>query len=588
MNQLLFLYIEDYQDFGTISINLSNNFHIYYENEDLTILKTPNFVKDLYGENILDINIIAGQNGIGKTTLLKAIADIAREKDRYSDGYDYKYIQVIKTGDRTGHIYSTLAGELPLNVTSEFLDIETETYSTYEPGRPIVYYSPFLDFNLLDVYSNHDAQPIIDMSQTQIMMDDMEEKERGEDVEYFIEPYSLLSHKLKNIKRHLNFIKDSSEIFRLPFELPNAFWINFHRLNADRNDISINDKQIYDELQALCAEYFRGFPENGLSKANMAYLMFLRNLLTLFFKSVTNIKTQTILQHRFKDFPAEDVTNFQNDNAEALIQLIVRFFDKQDIFKTNIFIELIEIAFQVINSENVTFRNANNLLTAELSLSSQVIERIFSILSNAQQIPENKTILKPLSDFFSFDWSNFSSGEKMFLDLFSRLHSLKSRLSKTRDPILLIIDEGEIGFHPSWQLKYTENLVKFLNKLLPDNTFQILLATHSPLVMSDFPKERAHLLWRNPESGLREKINSIGTFAQNTSELLANDFFVENSLIGNLAKHYIDDIISNISNLVSGQVMPKEVGAIYRRIELIDEPIIKQLLFNELERKANA
>ncbi|RZK38107.1 MAG: hypothetical protein EOO90_23385 [Pedobacter sp.] len=588
MNHLLFLYIEDYEDFGAISINFSNSFEISYFDEELSVTRKNNLVHDLYGENIIDINIIAGQNGIGKTTLLKVIADITCEKDRYSDSYNYKYIQIIRTGEETGVIYTSLQEDRLLNVDSANLELELEAGLTYEPGRPIVYYSPFLDFNLLEVYSEVKTQPIIDLSQTQIMMDDMEEKDRDVDEEDFVEPYSLLSHKLSNIKRHLSFVKQNRENFILPFPLPSTFWLNFHRLQAKKDDLSQQDNEIYEELQAFCAEYFRGFPENGISKATMAYLMFLRNLLTMFFKSVNNIKTPEILHHQLRNFSIEEVTSFENNDPDKLIALIVKFFQNQDVFKSNIFINLIEVVFQIINSENVNFRNANNLLSVELDLSSQSIDRVFSILSDAQQNSDNKQILSPLTAFISFDWSNLSSGEKMFLDLFSRLQTLASRLTTIKEPILMMIDEGEMGFHPSWQLKYVETLKVFFNTFFPLNNFQILLATHSPLVLSDFPRERAHLIRRNLETREREKLNSIGTFAQSTSELLANEFFIETSLLGNLAKKYIDDIILSIAHLVVGSVMPKDALAIYERIALIDEPIIKQLLVNELERKANA
>jgi energy-coupling factor transporter ATP-binding protein EcfA2 len=589
MNQLLYIYIEDFLDFSPIEINFSNSHEINYDKDEIVhVFPKKDIVGSLYGGNITDINIIAGQNGIGKTTLLKAIAEIVKEKDRYNDSYHYRFIQVVQTGDKSIKVYSSLNRGNYTVVNAPGLSYDIEDDPTYEPGRSIVYYSPFLDFNVLELSSEIESQPIIDLSYTQILTDDLDESKDEYGTDEPVLPPSLLTHKLKNAKRQLAFVKEHHQDFSLPFDIPGKFWVNFHRLHPDKDDLSQSDYKLFDKFQSDCAEFFRGFPENKMPRETMARLMFLRNLLSLYFISINNIKTSAILGHTFTEFNPPQVDNFTNDDPEKLISLILSFFEQQELFTKTIFVMLIDIAFKSIHPDNVIFGNTNNLLSLELDLSDPLIVSVFSLLGDFQQDSNNKYIIPYLSAFISFDWSNVSSGQKMFLDLFSRLYDIKSKLLPVSDPILMIIDEGEMGFHPEWQIKYIETLKTFFNVLFEDNDFQILLATHSPLVLSDFPKDRVHLLKRNGQTGIREKIPSMGTFAQNTSELLANDFFIETSLIGSLAKTYINQILLEINELIPGKVKPVKATGIAEKINLIDEPVIRQLLFNELERKANA
>ena len=56
----------------------------------------------------------------------------------------------------------------------------------------------------------------------------------------------------------------------------------------------------------------------------------------------------------------------------------------------------------------------------------------------------------------NFDWQGMSTGEKAYLNLFSRIHyglNLLERHPKIKDSkkIYFLIDEPSTGFHPQWQ-----------------------------------------------------------------------------------------------------------------------------------------
>ncbi|MGF7075109.1 AAA family ATPase [Mucilaginibacter sp. 3215] len=590
MNKLLYIYIENYEGFAPIEICFSNNFDINFDEDGtLNILKKTDHVGDLYGHNIEDINMIAGENGVGKTTLLKLIAAISREKDSYQDSYTYDYIQVVQTASNQVDVFVSIKNHKFNVVNSPGIEHELHEDPTYEPGRSVIYYSPFLDFNMLELSSDEDSpQPAIDISATQIIMDDIDDPDDDNEANDSVLPSSLLAHKVKNIKRQLAFVKGLTDKFTLPFDVPEKFWISFHRVHPDKDDLSQEDYDLYSKLQALCATFFREYPENKMTKKTMGQLMFLRNLVSLYFRSLNKIKTSSILTHRFKNFDVKEVAEHKSDDPDDLISLILKFFTQQEIYDRSIFSYFVNIVFKAINGKNVSFESANTILNLKLDLSDDLIDNVFSMLNAPYEENERRHLLPGLSGFISFDWSNVSSGQKAFLDLFSRLYDARKKLKAVSDPVLMIIDEGEMGFHPDWQIKYIETLTTYFNNFFGTNDFQLLLATHSPLVLSDFPKERVHLLKVDKTTGLRNKVGSIGTFAQNTNELLANDFFIQSSLIGNIARNFINRILKDIAELKAIKVKKAKSRSIMERIELVDEPVIRQLLINELERSANA
>lgn len=588
--KLVYIFIDGFANFKQFSLNLSNEFEFELKDDILRIRRSEDYFREILGDNILSMNIIAGENGVGKTTLLKTIAELIADRDSYQDGYGFEYFLVFQTDKNSFYIKSPNGdlGPFPFGKKeSEIFSFDCGQ-STFDCGRSIIYYSPYLDFNTMDIMGSRDGYPILDLSNTQILIDDLEEKHAEDPQDTELENNLLVHHRVNNVKRHLKLFNETRGGFDFPFVLPKRLSITFHRITFDRSDVSILDRNFFEDLQDRCSEFFRGHPHNKLSKLNMAKIMFLRNLLSLFFISINEDKSQSILQHRFSEQIITRTKQLPKNNAKALIDLLIYFFTVQDVFPPEIFQKLIDYTFSSMGTGNVRFSNSNHNVTVLIDTSNQVIAKYFELLeTKINKKSRDRYIIPNLTQFISFDWHNFSSGEKMFVDLFSRIYGVKEKLMGVNQPILLLIDEGEMGFHPKWQIKFVSTLRSFVNEFLFGFNLEIILATHSPLVLSDFPSKRVHL-FKKPKRGKSFKAHSLGTLAQNTSELLAHEFFIETSLVGDIAKEYINGIISDIRSLSNRPIMPKEAANIGQRINLIDEPIIKNLLYDELNRMTNA
>ncbi len=205
--------------------------------------------------------------------------------------------------------------------------------------------------------------------------------------------------------------------------------------------------------------------------------------------------------------------------------------------------------------------------TCRISISDQsglnVLKDLIKVLS------EDRAIIK--SKGFSLKLDGLSSGE---VNRISLLHGLKEKLSfcNNMHPLVLF-DEADTTFHPEWQ----RNLIADIHSIVTASKCdpQVVIASHSPLILSDMLSDKVLALQKGHVR--------LNTFAANIHELLADSFFLRNT-IGELAKtkirlvtHFIDDPAFNSDDL------PDNFEQRFKVCELIVEQIADSFLRNELK-----
>lgn len=190
-------------------------------------------------------------------------------------------------------------------------------------------------------------------------------------------------------------------------------------------------------------------------------------------------------------------------------------------------------------------------------------------------------------------FSKLSSGEKQFAYMMStyiyHLANLESiqKANQTNPKankrvaysmINMIFDEMELCFHPEYQRTFVNNLVSYikraeLNKVF---SFNIILTTHSPFILSDIPACNILALKDGvPDNSFKNE----RTFAANIYDILGNNFFME-KFIGEFASDEIDRIIKRLTN---GKVIAEKGKSIIKsKIELIGDDIIRIKLLEKL------
>lgn len=174
---------------------------------------------------------------------------------------------------------------------------------------------------------------------------------------------------------------------------------------------------------------------------------------------------------------------------------------------------------------------------------------------------------------------NLSSGERQFLYMMSTIiyHVMNIKSIPTSRiayrNINLVLDEVEICFHPEYQRTFIFNLVRIINALNLNKTcrFNIIITTHSPFILSDFPKENLICL-KNGEINEEAMKNP---FAANVNDILYQNFFLSNGFIGEYVKNKILSLIEFLEGNQSKEWTNEKAKTF---IDHIGEPFLKDKL----------
>lgn len=187
---------------------------------------------------------------------------------------------------------------------------------------------------------------------------------------------------------------------------------------------------------------------------------------------------------------------------------------------------------------------------------------------------------------------HMSSGERQFLFTCStfiyHLLNLKSVQGYKRVHyrcMNLVLDEVEICFHPEYQRKFIKKLTDLLVKLKLNNrcSLNIILATHSPFILSDIPRQNILYL----ENGLcvNDEID-INPYAANVNDILHQSFFLKDSFMGDFALMRMNRLREDIENLGRKKI-DRTVEELQQEIDLIGDKFLKQQLTTYLTFRSN-
>ena len=156
------------------------------------------------------------------------------------------------------------------------------------------------------------------------------------------------------------------------------------------------------------------------------------------------------------------------------------------------------------------------------------------------------------SPFLTFDiLPKMSSGEMAFLSMFARLYRFVWDKTNPGDEVMIFLDEAETTLHPEWQRRLVGYFIRFFEVFIPDRHYQLVFASHSPVLLSDIPAGNCCLLdvVNAEENGIRKKYakscgfrsseESRNTFGANIYDLFHNAFFMDNGSIGEFSSMVI-------------------------------------------------
>lgn len=196
-------------------------------------------------------------------------------------------------------------------------------------------------------------------------------------------------------------------------------------------------------------------------------------------------------------------------------------------------------------------------------------------------------------------FSKLSSGEKQFAYMMStyiyHLINLESIHTATQtnsngsnrvaySMINMIFDEMELCFHPEYQRTFVNNLISYIQRMELNKTFSfnIILTTHSPFILSDIPACNI-LALKDGEPD--EQFKNKKTLAANIYDILNSGFFMDD-FIGEYSSIFINEIIKKLNDS-NDDISAKEQEILFKQISLIGDDLVRIKLLEKLDQCTN-
>ena len=193
--------------------------------------------------------------------------------------------------------------------------------------------------------------------------------------------------------------------------------------------------------------------------------------------------------------------------------------------------------------------------------------------------------------FLSFSFGT-SSGENALLSLWADLYGiwedLKKGSSRTSgqasdcNTLLLILDEADLSLHPRWQRMYMKWLTSFCRRyFLPVINIKLIVTTHSPIILSDFPPNSVCYLRKDEDGHISSRIGGIQTFGNHIHTLYMDSFFLDEcGTMGAFAQEKLGAIAELLLKQRNGH---NEISDIKTVISYVGEGLLREKLEHALE-----
>lgn len=581
------MYIADSYGFHGQKFNFSTQekFNVKMGDEGDLILTTEEYTNKLphgfWGKNISEISLFVGENGAGKTTVMRLICQwichLSQKKFPWEKG-----LLVF----REENIFKYVAFEegKEISVSAEIPKIEKHELKDFFMDIQMVYYSNTMTELKIDGYDIlRDYSIPSKMKKANATGHAM-----GEDV---IENYKCYEFQ-QQIKVALE-----DEKFPLKYIL---LEIQEYSLNDICSFLSDNNDDIRKELKTLLESGLYSVDDNLRSESQF----FKFKLLQALFVGIIVKLLKWGKRYKFKGRnEVEEALNTKNFfNIQIKRSTILKMIDNlSDSFKEFFYICKGTYNAGVYKEDYERYWNGvenyvNNMLDFikkeenDKCFSSWVKEPVLT--KSKKKTYVWKIDLKENREIFNSFWESYSqinsflenvhvsweasSGEKSWAGLFTDLKN--DELYKYNDNIWYLLDEPDNTFHPRWKRKLINRLIQEFKKSCGKK--QVWISTHSPIMLSDMPGQASIYLKKraNGEKEVDEKKKY--TFGQNIYVLFDDAFFLKRGVIGKFASKKILKMLKGLEQTEkilikkrSKKLSLKELNKISEKIDEYEENV---------------
>lgn len=564
MTHLCYVYIESYKRLQQVGVVIDSHYLYQLNLQDrcLKIGRNNSIPNDFWGIGIHSLSAIVGGNGVGKSTVLRFILDVV-----VGDSGGTNDLQGCLIFEKDGELCKCSL-DCGLNVTwgdDVCIDeAEPESLNTFFYSGHFSALFDYIDVRTVELtgmYNATDNFRLIKDLQDYSNVDTM-----------------LLSN---NLQSHL-FAYQAQNNYRI------CYLLSQQQIRECLDDLNFPKYIIISAntsgLKATEVNYAGRFNGYQIPQFKRIRNSFKDNILAnLIYNNLVNIVAdQGFIKAEAYDFLVRWCDTY-NENTHDILNVYRKYVANEQMDEElRTFLDDIHWCLETVD-EICTFDDT-------IGYYIDIRKKDGRLYNLVEHLLANRIFLT--AKFFDMSYSHslhditvLSSGEQELLNLFSRLYYAvvirPTKFDNLHSPSLLLLDEAEIGFHPEWQRQYVNQLCKFIQLFLvkPGHDLQIILTSHSPIILSDIPKCCTNFLKVEDGHIVNDRDEQTETFAENIFHLYRSSFFMEKGLIGEFASNKIHALKTRIEQCYS----PVEMDALRKEIDLIGDTFIRRYLLNELD-----
>ena len=537
-----------------------------------------------YSKHISDIKVIAGKNGAGKSTLLELLSFVISGHESELDQstpLEYCILWIDKDGSCQ---YDTNKENLNPKIFFNSSPIESILPKKYK--KEVILYSAVFNDEWQYSYPEGKRSNLQDIRTQYLIQQDIENFNNNPDM--YGMNNRLACHSIMESIRQVNFVSDfigKEDFLSSIFILPNKVFFNF------------SEGSLRNHIRSFL-ENFVLHEENYSSDKKLSSVQDIIN-----FGNELNNKEDP-LKAKYKKVEDDWIRFFyESENLDLKIRFAL------------IFANIGKYLNPVLNNWAIPFREIEKNLDEEIcqDLLNTIQLNLKNIISDDTQkglyeclkdnyvgryfefdLPSEKvrTLLKIIFGlklhvpFMEMGWNRrLSSGESCYLRMFSRFYDSILNEKKFRSinslEALFVVDEVDLYLHPDWQRcwlsKFIQGIKLIQDVVDVDLNLHLVLATHSPFMLTDFSSESIVRLVREEDLSTKAQNSESNTLAANIFDFLEGDFFLDSS-IGEHIRKKITKLVEEIDQTNKSNEPLSEYSKMI--INNIGDPIIKTLLIN--------
>lgn len=598
--KLVYIWIESYQCLNNQGYLLSSDYKVQFDSsrKKWKVQRNHSLDSVLYGEDI-SITAIVGDNGVGKSTLMDAVRILLFDQN------ERQKIKGFLLFEEQRKLYFMKPETYLLDPVIEYERKDGENKIEFRECSEefgLVYYSDFLDLKYYkEEYEDGEGESftmdgnyyIRNRSSFQINISTSWLLRKCND--------KLLNFFHKDIERQLNFYNETKEKkWTFPLKLPEQLSISLDLL----------EMKIFDELlgRKLNNLDYKGNdhhnPEGNTDSYVIGLLKVMEDCYQKWYGGIKQFTIENILQWNLFVTYLYNFLLVQKDENENLLDYtkidndlkMVSFFEtyKEDFAKGLRYLFSTEVNNEEFAYDFSKYRDLYSRLKKLFQSQKEgdfhiklfipnnrlYYKKSYDLFVNKEEFFEIFVQYEDVSfgvDFLEFSWG-MSSGESSLFNIFARLYDAMKK-SRDTESMILLLDELDYAFHPGWQQKILYYLTAFLGETYLNRQFQIIITTHSPVVLSDVPEENVIFMGKNSQV----KTVHPQTFGANISSLYYDSFFMKNGSIGDVARNCIVNLLEAIDDVEDGCKIEVQDGEKNKNLQdKLQEIFLKKQ--NELNR----